>query len=849
MDIGPGRIISDFIEPNRKQYVIPVYQRNYEWSEDDCIKLFDDILNAYRRGTLHFCGSVVYAPLEIGLDLQSFVIIDGQQRLTTIYLLIKALLDSAEGYDKDFFTETIMNVRKQDPFDLTESTKLKLKPVKSDNNQLLLLMDNRFEDVDKSSGIWRNYELFTNLIKKALEGDEGLRLKDIYNGIDRLTCAKILLGPDDNAQEIFERINSTGVPLSLADKIRNYVLMTDIDQDRLYESYWLNIERLIKKDYRNDFFYAYLNLKLDEFAKEKIAYEQFKELYSEGGYTNESMLKEVLHYAELYNSFMYGSESYSAEINRYLGDLQSLNQTTVFLFLFRIFDDYLREEKVLAEDELERILKLLVSYSVRRTICEVNSNSLRGLYKTLYSRVFSNGKNKEYYYDSIASFLLQLTSKDEIPGDAEFKEALKYNNLYKKNALCRFLLTSIENQGKEKLITDNLTIEHIMPQNKDLSVDWREMLGSDWENVRNKYLNTLGNLTLTGYNSELGDRPFMEKQEMLNEYKTKVVVLYQGVKGLTEWNEKQIEARAEKLSNAIVNMFEYDEPSHKIAFYDPKYKEYSCNDPKAATFKSPNYFMLNGERIKVSSFAELLRKIIDRLYEIDKTIIEQMARNDERLLEWSEGIMFSYDYRKTSGGTYKVADSEIYESVGFSAAHIMYIVAALLDRYDIDYEDFSYSARDTVNKEGIVRSEVAKKWCESQKAKGEILFDPASSNRYYVRFTTPYLNTVFPECVEKLSPWRTKNYYFYEIRNYKGKMFIQLAVYCKTAEKELRKAIEHFAKILQVKELPQGYKVFLETKEIENKEDDTEEIVLKQLDELFSEVKNFELEVKNKIEG
>lgn len=185
---------------------------------------------------------------------------------------------------------------------------------------------------------------------------------------------------------------------------------------------------------------------------------------------------------------------------------------------------------------------------------------------------------------------------------------------------------------------------------------------------------------------------------MLDELKTKVVVLYKDVKGLTEWNADTIRDRAENLSSMIVELFAYKKPETEITFKDPKYKEYTCDNPEDATYKTPNYFILNGERILVSSFAELLRKLIDKLYEIDKTIIEQMARNDEQLLDWSSVIMFSYDYKKTWGDNYKVADSEIFESVGFSASVIIYIIAALLDRYDIDREDFLYSAKESNNK-------------------------------------------------------------------------------------------------------------------------------------------------------
>ena len=782
MEIGPGRIINDFIEPNRNQYVIPVYQRNYEWALDDCKKLFEDIVNAHKRGKLHFCGSIVYAPLNTGLNLQSYVIIDGQQRLTTIYLLLKALLDMSEKeYDKELIIDTITNQKKQESFEVTEATKLKLKPVKSDNKQLLLLMDNKYDEIDRSSGIWHNYELFCRLITQAMNDDEDLRIKDIYNGIDRLTCAKILLSSDDNAQEIFERINSTGVPLSLADKIRNFTLMTDINQDRLFEDYWLKVEQLIKKDYRNDFFYSYLNLKLDEFAKEKYAYDQFKELYRSEGYDNESMLAEILHYAELYHSFMYGSDKYSSEVNRFLGNLQALNQTTTFLFLYRVFDDYFAG--VIDEKVLLKILKLLVSYSVRRIICEVASNSLRGLYKTLYARVFNVPENKEHYYDSIVSFLIQLTSRDEMPNDLEFVEALKKNDLYHKYALCRFLLTSVENQGKEQLITDNLTIEHIMPQNRNLSTSWQNMLGPDYETVRNTYLHTLGNLTLTGYNSELGDRPFMEKQEMLDDVKTKVVVLYEDVKGLTVWNKETIEARAEKLSETIRSLFKYDQPDKVISFIDPRYKEYSCDNPGDATYKTPNYFVFMGERIKASNFAELLRIFIDKLYELDSSIIESMARSDEKLLEWSSVIMFSYDYTKTWGQNIKVADSEIYQSVGFPAATIMEIIATLLDRYGIDHGEFTYSAKDGKKPEKSTAEEDNDKsaqinkiitgWIKEKDSEGEVRFYPQNSVRQYTRFTRDCISSIIPETDDPNSGWRTKTHQFYEINCYAGK-FIQM---------------------------------------------------------------------------
>ena len=690
MKIDKGRIINDFIEPNKRQYVIPVYQRNYEWSKEQCVKLFEDIVFAYKNDKTHFCGSIVYAPLKEEKNIHFYVIIDGQQRLTTIYLLLKALIDLAErDKERESISDTIFNHDKFDTYDLDKASKLKLKPIKSDDKQLRLLMENKYDEMDQSSGIWINYKLFCSLIKEQL--DTGMYVEDIYIGVEKLICASILLESDDNAQEMFERINSTGVPLSLADKIRNFVLMTDADQEILYENYWLKIENLVYKTNMTAFFLDYLNIKIDGFAKEEHAYEIFKEVYLKYGFTNESMLKELLHYADFYHTFLYGDKKYGNKVAELLKSLQKLKQTTVFLFLFRVFDDY--ENKIIDLKELEKVLQFLLNYSIRRLVCEIGSNSLRGLYKTLYVRVFARPENKKRYYDSIVSFFQQLTSKDMLPDDKTFVLALKQNNLYRKNALCKFLLTAIENQGKEQLIVDNLTIEHIMPQNKNLSTAWQKMLGTnEWQAVQEKYLHTLGNLTLTAYNSELGDKPFSVKQQELNEIKTKVVILYSDVKNRTEWNAEAIEQRADRLAKIIVDLYPIEKPEQVVSFADPRYKEYTCEYPDNATYKVPNYYILQGERVNCTNFAEMLRSIITRLYELDSTIIENMARNNEKLISWSENIMFSYDMNQVKGD-YKLEGTDIYESIGFSAYHIMCIIRALLEKYDIDSNDFVYSAR------------------------------------------------------------------------------------------------------------------------------------------------------------
>lgn len=693
MKIESGRMLNDYIEPNKKQYCIPVFQRDYAWTEEQCTKLFEDIVMAYQKDRPHFCGSFVYAPLGSKKHIDSYIIIDGQQRFTTLYILIKALADSADDdRDKDALQRYLYNEDKFDRYGLDEKSKLKLKPVKTDNDQLLLLMSGKIEQMDKSRRgiIYHNYMLFMQLIKSFLEESSANSVLMINDGIEKLICADIRLDTGDNAQEIFERINSTGIKLGLADLIRNYILMTDTDQERLYEEYWLTVQNLLPDKLLDNFFIDYLNMKSDGFVKESEAYKRFKQVYVEGKYDNEKMLKEILHYAKQYYVFCYGSSDFGAEVNKALAGLRKLKQTTVYLFLFRVFDDY--ENGIINKNELARVLKMLLSYSIRRLVCEIGSNTLRGLYKTLYGRVFEQKENKNTYYDSLVSFFLQQTSKNTIPSDNEFVTALQEKNLYSKNALCKYLLCAIENQGKETLDTENLSIEHIMPQNKNLSMSWQKMLGENWQSVHEKYLHTLGNLTLTGYNSELGDKPFEKKKEKLEETITHIAVLYSDVKDKSEWNSVNMEKRAKRLAEIILKLFPIEQPKIKIEFTDPHYKLYTLANPDDATYKTVNYFEFLGERVNVSSFAEMVRSIAQILYDMDNSIIDDMAKKHEPLPEWTTPA-FSYEEDGVRN-PFKLRNCNIYISTGYSASACIFFIRGLMKKYEFDIsEDFVYSAK------------------------------------------------------------------------------------------------------------------------------------------------------------
>lgn len=585
---------------------------------------------------------------------------------------------------------------------------------------------------------------------------------------------------------------------------------------------------------------------MDGFAKESTAYDEFKALYSRGQYTNESMLKEILHYAQQYHAFYYGDEQrLSSTANQLLKGLRTLKQTTVYLFLFSVFDDF--EAGVIDDETLCKVLRLLLNYSIRRLICEVGSNSLRGLYKTLYGRVFNRPENKNNYYDAIVSFLLQLTSKDVMPSDAEFVAALKERNLYRKNALCKYLLVAIENQGKEQIKTDALTIEHIMPQNKNLSTAWQRMLGTDWELVRERYLHTLGNLTLTGYNSELGDLPFAEKLDKLAEENTHVTVLYSDVKNKTEWNAQTMESRAERLSEEVLKLFPIELPTTKVDFSDPRYRLYTVSDPHNATYKFVNYYELLGERVSADSFAFMVRSVAGKLYDLNSSIIDRMARNLEVFPAWQNPV-FAYDKDAIRNAVKLKNDSDIYISTGYSAYDCICFIKALLKKYDLDLEeDFVYSARpNSTALAGINWKNIAQEWCEERDKRGEIVFDIKNCEGRYVRFTTPFLNSVIPTNEDILSPWKTNNYYFYEITSDKNEVYVQLYFYCKGITDEMRTAFQKLANLTDGGKLTQGYRLFFKSSVFTQAENSTKSEIKNHLYRCLEEVRAFEMTIQDK---
>ncbi len=669
-------LFSDLIEKNKRVFKVPVYQRNYDWSNIQCEKLYQDIMTANERDHKHFTGTIVYI---VGLNastLSEVLIIDGQQRLTTMYILLKALYDSAKGVSIRIESEIeeVMFNRNCD-----EKYKLKLKPVKTDNEQLLLLVKDKIDEMDRNSNIYKNYITFKNLINQTFES--GLDLSDILNGIKKLEMVEIVLDKSqgDEPQKIFESINSTGLELSISDKIRNYLLMDDSNQDELYENYWSAIEKNV--GYRNlgDFVINYLNSQISKSVNSNNAYRLFKEHCNSKKLTHEEVLKDLLRTSKYYGAFIGEKQYYSEKITEYLKSFYTIKQTTVLPFIFKIFNDY--EENLINEEILCNVLEYLLTYFIRITACEINKN-LSKFMKTLYDRIYDG--NYENYYEKFVIFINDLRANDRMPTDAEFREALIRKPLYKK-PICKYVLSVIENSTKEHIDVTNLTIEHILPQ-KINAVVWKKEVGSDYDRVYEIYLHTLGNLTITGHNSELGTRPFNEKKKIIRD-NSKANVLNKYVLNADTWNETSILKRAEVLSNILIDSFSYVDMHSDIS--ETNELSFNVNSDFDFANTKPGGFSFVGEYTTVSSWVDLLSKFVDIAYDLDGELLNDLATKNYSIPN-ADRVYISNDERKFRKSR-QIGNTGIFFETNLSSNNIISFVKDLLSKMELDVDDFSFS--------------------------------------------------------------------------------------------------------------------------------------------------------------
>lgn len=545
------------------QFVIPIYQRTYSWTEKECRQLWDDIIRTGRDKKLvaHFVGSIVY--VEKGLSnlttQEPLLVIDGQQRLTTLTLLLAALAKALEKQEEGnrepvdgFSPRKIRNYYLLNPEEEGERH-YKLILSQTDKASLIAVLENSEQPKEQSLRVTANFGLFQELIG-AYQAD----LATICRGIAKLVVVDIALNRDqDNPQLIFESMNSTGRELSQADLIRNFVLMglEPKLQTRLYEQYWRPMEMDFGQEAYGTHFDAfmrhYLTVKTGEIPRLNEIYDAFKQharAPSNAQSGVEELVKEVRDYAHYFCAMALGAE-HDAELKVTFHDLRELKVDVAYPFLLELYHDY--SNGLLPKEDFAAAVRLVESYVFRRAICTIPTNSMNKTFST-----FTKVLKKDRYFESIQAHFLLLPSYRRFPNDDEFRRDLQTRDLYNFRSRS-YWLRRLENHGrKERVVVDEYTIEHIMPQNENLPAGWKADLGTEWERVQQSWLHTLGNLTLTGYNSEYSDRPFKEKRDMEGGFKMSPLKLNSGLGQLETWNEAVIKSRAGRLAELALDVWQ-----------------------------------------------------------------------------------------------------------------------------------------------------------------------------------------------------------------------------------------------------------------------------------------------------
>ncbi|WP_136526318.1 GmrSD restriction endonuclease domain-containing protein [Geomonas ferrireducens] len=530
------------------QFLIPIYQRTYSWRESECRQLWDDILRAGRDEAVsaHFVGSIVY--VEKGLYSVSsqspLLVIDGQQRLTTVTLLIEALaraLGDTEPLD-GFSAKKLRNYYLLNPLEDGER-RYKLVLSQTDKASMIAVLDQHPKPKEHSLRIEENFNLFKEWIGGA-KGD----LEALCKGLAKLVIVDISLNRDqDNPQLIFESLNSTGKELSQADLIRNFILMglEPQLQTKLYELYWRPMEvdfgQQAYADHFDAFMRHYLTVKTGKIPNMDKVYAGFKEFArSPKAGSVESLVADIRAFAAYFCAIALGAEQ-DTTLKTAFRDIRELKVDVAYPFLLELYHDFTQD--TLSKEELLQAARLVESYVFRRAVCGIPTNSMN---KTFAN--FSRSLKKDRYLESIEAHFMLLPSYRRFPNDDEFLKALTLKDLY--NFWSRsYWLRRLENHGrKERVLVEDYTIEHIMPQKENLTEEWRKALGPNWEYIHQTYLHTLGNLTLTGYNSEYSARPYPQKRDMTGGFAQSPLRLNQGLGAVQQWNEITILERAEKLA-------------------------------------------------------------------------------------------------------------------------------------------------------------------------------------------------------------------------------------------------------------------------------------------------------------
>ena len=636
------RKITKLFSESDTVFSIPVYQRDYNWQEKQCQRLFKDILQTGKNEKVssYFLGSIVYIHDGIyGVGEKEFHVIDGQQRMTTLTLLFLAIYFKLKGTILAKDADKIYNQYVVNPYSEKE-IKLKLLPPEENLYILNKISHNKFNELEafQDRNMLKNYLFF----EKELENLSFDDMKHLSNGIEKLIYIDIALekGKDD-PQKIFESLNSTGLDLSQGDLIRNYILM-DLErgaQNRIYKEIWIPIENNCKvsdgseiTSYVSDFIRDYLTLKTEKISSKPKVFETFKAYYEK---ENDEKLEDMKKYSEAYSYIIKPSLEKDKDIQRELDYLKSLDKTVINTFLIGILKDY--KDNILEKDELVNMLILLQSYLWRRYITEKPTNALNKIFQGMYGKISRSGN----YYENLVDVLMA----EDFPTDEELESALKLKNVYKDKEKLNYVFKKLENYNHNELIdfdNEKITIEHIFPQKPNKA--WKENYSDNELEQMISFKDTISNLTLTGSNSNLSNKAFHEKRDdEVHGYRNSKLYMNKYLGRLEEWNLLSMEARFESLYDDIIKIWKRPEDK-------------ATNDMEKITFvlkgkvTSGKGRLLSNEKFEILKGTSIVLEVKSdnpSTFRRNKNLIEDLIRKN--LIEkFEDRYVFKENYIATS---------------------------------------------------------------------------------------------------------------------------------------------------------------------------------------------------------
>lgn len=624
---GTSCHFAKYMSGDSKRFVIPVYQRNYDWKTDNCKQLYDDLVKIIRNDRKsHFFGSIVSVYNPDGID-EEYLVIDGQQRLTTVSLLFLAMynlmdrgiVEAAVVHLKEKILKTYL-IDQWKP----EDTRIKLKPIKNDRDAYKRLFEKDHHIGE--SRLTANYEYFYERIQK-----QEITIDQLYEAICRLEIINIKLDHEDDPQLIFESLNSTGLELSEGDKIRNFILMglPTAVQEKYYNEYWNRIEAHTKYDV-SSFIRDYLSVKQNVTPPQKKIYAAFKEYVISGDIETLALLEDIRSYAEWYQILLDGNTA-SKELNGCIMRLNRLETTVTRPFFLEVLR--LCNNNILSLSETTEVFRLTETYLLRRSICDLPANSLGKIFLLLHREIVRYDGTASNYVEKLKYALLSKREKARFPSDSEFVDAFRVKPIYSMNSKNKlYILERFENSGtaEDKDVyrhydDGTYSIEHIMPQH--LTPAWQKELGENYESVHEQWLHRIANLTLTAYNSKYSNSSFSEKKTTKNGYNDSGIRMNNWIAKKAVWTLTELEERSDYMMSRALEIWPLLTTEFKPA--EKQLDAYTLEDEEELTGRMIAKFVFKNAEQPVTSWAEMYQKVLEILYTEDKSIITKLAISED----------------------------------------------------------------------------------------------------------------------------------------------------------------------------------------------------------------------------